>query len=269
MNDQNYHNMKHLISASGLKQAYKSMAHYKHYLTESQSETPALIFGRALHSALFEPNDFKKSYVVAPEGIDRRTKEGKAWYATNSDVTVLTHDNMIDINKMIESVESHPLYNDMFFNNLIVETPIIWSNEFRMKADGMLAPCDQYPNGLIIDLKSTINASNREFINQSIKLGYHIQAAHYATGFMQHFETTHPPEFVFIAVEKSAPYLCQYFQIDDELLNIGFEIVDDLIVKIRHAQETGIWSGYSDAMQTMTAPNWLLKDDDIMEIEYV
>ena len=42
--------------------------------------SPALMFGAALHKAVLEPDGFGDEYIVAPK-FDRRTKDGKAAYA--------------------------------------------------------------------------------------------------------------------------------------------------------------------------------------------
>ena len=80
------------ISSSQAKRALTSMQLFKDHqdgLIERE-ETDAMRFGTAEHAAVLEPELFKSQYIVKPEGIDMRTKEGKAWRAECGDRPVIT-----------------------------------------------------------------------------------------------------------------------------------------------------------------------------------
>ena len=54
--------------------------YYKRYITrEITPEEPGAAFrlGSAVHCSVLEPGEMPARYAIKPEGIDRRTKEGK------------------------------------------------------------------------------------------------------------------------------------------------------------------------------------------------
>ena len=76
----------HAVSKSHLDQVARSPLHYwARYVDPNRVEpepTPAMTIGTALHSHVLELDTWDQRYVVMPEGIDRRTKAGKAeWEA--------------------------------------------------------------------------------------------------------------------------------------------------------------------------------------------
>ena len=68
------------ISSTDLKHVAKSPAHFRYWKDHQQEDTPALLFGRAVHKYALEKDDFFSEFAVAPN-IDRRTKAGKEEYA--------------------------------------------------------------------------------------------------------------------------------------------------------------------------------------------
>ena len=73
------------ISASMLKTAQKSMKHFwSEYIDPNRKpkeQTKAMEFGSWLHDHILGTKEY--DFLVVPEGIDRRTKEGKAFFSGN------------------------------------------------------------------------------------------------------------------------------------------------------------------------------------------
>ena len=69
------------LSSSDLKLLARSPLHYKTAKAFHPEETNAMRLGTAVHCAILEPDRIDVEYVLAPEGIDRRTKAGKAQWA--------------------------------------------------------------------------------------------------------------------------------------------------------------------------------------------
>jgi hypothetical protein len=91
MENADYH--RHLaISKSGLDVVAKSPLHYwARFLDPNRvvpEPTPAMAIGSAVHTHVLELDQWDARYVTAPEGIDRRTKAGKAeWEAFTTAAT--------------------------------------------------------------------------------------------------------------------------------------------------------------------------------------
>ena len=86
------------VRRSALWEIRKSPAHYKWAVENPSEDTPALKMGRAIHMAVLQPEEFPDTYAVMPDGIDRRTKEGKAawaaWCEENDGKEVLTKEEL-------------------------------------------------------------------------------------------------------------------------------------------------------------------------------
>ena len=68
------------VSSTDLKRIAKSPAHFRYWKDNPQEDTPALLFGRAVHKYALEKDDFFSEFAVAPN-VDRRTKAGKEEFA--------------------------------------------------------------------------------------------------------------------------------------------------------------------------------------------
>lgn len=283
MDNKTYHDMTHLISASMLKTANKSMKHYwQEYVNperEPKKPTRNMEIGTVFHTLLLEPENHKNVFTIVPEGIDKRTKDGKALFAEieASGLIALKNDEFNDTVKMVESALNHPLASVFLDGSLphTIESVHTWQADgigFKMKTDYEIQPCARFPNGAIIDAKKAADAGEHGFIKSAFSYGYHIQAAHYALGFMDKYGTHDLPEVIFLAVESDAPYVCQWFQADDQFIEYGMSERERLIELITEARTTGTYKGYSDELTPLSLPGWVsrtLENEEIEGIEYV
>lgn len=108
---------------------------------------------------------------------------------------------------------------------------------------------------IIMDYKTTGDASPETFIRQMVSLGYHIQAEFYRRGVRA--LGAEPKAFVFIAQETEPPYECALYACDPLLQEIGQFAVDRAIDEWRKALQTNEWRGYGSRVHWATAPAWL------------
>lgn len=255
-----YHGDTQHNTSSMLKMlANKTPAHlYARYLDpqrEPFQPTPAMQFGTAVHTACLEPWKFDDQYTVMPEGLDRRTKEGKALYAEieASGKAVLSFDAMDKLRKIQASVLANPWFQRVMALDPIIEGTII-VGDCKIRPDVMLPPCDAFPNGLIIDLKSTSDANPAVFGRQVHNLGYLIQAAYYSDVYAAHYGVM--PEFVLLSVETSVPFLTAPYSLDAEQIFMGQQQYKPLLETLRQCRATGTWPGYAQTPQPLELPNW-------------
>ena len=250
------------VSASDLKLMMKSMATYK-YAKEhpEETDTPAFLFGRAYHKLMLEPDDFEKEFIVSPK-FDRRTKEGKAAYekflqdAEGKDV--------IDEETYQKLLEMQiALYKTPFVKFLIKgehEKSFFWVDEetkmaCKCRPDSFGEVKGEY---VCVDLKTTKDAETDKFMRDAVKFGYDIQAYHYCQGLKNAYG--HDFKFLFIAQEKTAPYLVNVLEADEYFMRSGKELRTELLKKFEKALKTDIWEGYIDeasGINTLSVPAWL------------
>jgi hypothetical protein len=116
MTNGQYHGSKG-VSKSHLDAINRGDRYYWHrYLNpdrEPEEQSPALIMGSAIHSAVLEPDLFPSEYVMAPTDINRRTNVGKEAYAAfekaNAGKTVLDPDDYSTCIAVRDAVHNHPV----------------------------------------------------------------------------------------------------------------------------------------------------------------
>jgi exodeoxyribonuclease VIII len=253
------------VSKSHLDLVAKSPLHYwARYIDPNrvpQEPTAAMAIGSAVHTHVLELDQWDAQYVVAPENIDRRTKAGKAeWEVVTtaaSGRTMLSRADAELIMRMGHSVYSHPAAA-MLLKQLPgkAETTWMWNDA----ATGLQCKCRPDwltdDGSLIIDLKTTEDASPAGFRKSIAAYRYHVQAAHYLTG-VERATGRRPEQFIFICVEKKAPFCTAVYAADAQMVEIGSEIAARDLDVLATCKQAGAWPGYSDQIEPISLPNWM------------
>ena len=248
------------VSSSELKQMVKSPAHYRYWKDNpDDTDTPALLFGRACHKYVLETYDFYKEFAVAPN-VDRRTKEGKeAWNKflyDNWGKDVITEEQFEIIDAMRNAMLATPFVSKLI--NGEHEVSLFWTDEDT----GIKCKCrpDSLNDKLkiVIDYKTCDNAETQHFMRKAIDLGYDLQASYYLDGVKA--TTGLDCIFVFIAQEKKPPYAVNILQADDVFIRSGRQLYKDMLATYKECTETGNWWGYLGAenqINSLGVPKWL------------
>lgn len=257
------------LSQSKLKDLNQSPKHFwiKHIADNCapKIETDAMRFGRAVHMCLFEHQLFINNYIVKPD-IDKRTKDGKLLFSEFIENSVgkiiISVEEMAAIKSIRDSVLSKKTAR-ILLNNGLAEHELYWvdtETEINCKAklDYFIEPCSQFPNGLIIDLKTTVNAEPNDFAKSIYNFGYYHQVAFYCNAVKTIYKTPDYPTFIFIAAEKIPPFECSFLASDETMLNIGLKENHRLLNLYKHCMQTGKWYGYEDKVQIIGLPTWAI-----------
>lgn len=253
------------VSKSHLDQVARSPLHYwARYLDPNRVElepTPAMLIGSALHTHVLELDKWDARYVTMPEGIDRRTKQGKAeWEAfsvASSGRIVLSKADAELVMKMGQAIYSHPAAA-MLLQGLPgkAETTWMWTDH----ATGLQCKCRPDwltdDGSLIIDLKTTEDASPLGFRKSVANWRYHVQAAWYLDG-LERANGTRPDQFIFVVVEKKPPHAVAVYAADAEMIAIGAETAARDLDVLATCKAAGAWPGYSDQIETISLPAWM------------
>ena len=179
---------------------------------ELRKETLPMIFGRAYHVAMLEPNEFNDKVLVF-NSATRTTKGYKEFKADNSNApTIILQKEYDKIMYMQDVLFSHNEVNDLLQKEGEREIANAWKDD---DSDVFCKGKADYRNGkTLIDLKTTGDGSFYGFSNSCKKYGYDRQAAFYMDGF-------NCDEFVFITQEKERPYNVSIFYAGDEFIERG------------------------------------------------
>jgi exodeoxyribonuclease VIII len=251
------------ISKSHLDQVAKSPLHYfARYLDPNRvapEPTAAMAIGSAVHTHVLELDQWDARYVSAPDGIDRRTKAGKAeWEAFTTAATgrtVLPKADADLVMRMGHAVFAHPAAAMLLALPGKAETTHMWTDE----ATGLQCKCrpDWLTDDgrLLVDLKTTEDAG-RGFAKSIAQWRYHVQAAWYLDG-VEQSTGTRPEQFLFLCVEKKAPYAVAVYAADAEMIDAGAQTAARDLDVLATCKAANAWPGYSDQIEPISLPAWM------------
>lgn len=262
LSNEAYHNGPG-VSKSVLDLVRRSPAHAKFAMDARKNQandnsTAVQKFGSAFHAAVLEPAEYEAHWIAAPD-IDRRTKAGRdAWaefQETNAGKLIISASDMAQIEDMRSSVYAHPAAMALLDGDGLNEVSFYWIDQDT----GELCRCraDRWRRDLnvIIDLKTTVNASPEHFARSIVDYRYYVQSAMYLDGVEA---ATGIPQtgFVFIAIEKSPPYSVGVYAINPTDVDIGRQHYKaDLEVYAKCRAENN-WPAYGNRIVSIELPGW-------------
>lgn len=232
MNDADYRKEQGL-SATMLKTLQKSPFHLRHQLDNPTEPTDEMVFGTAVHTKLLEPHRFAEMFVQSPK-FDRRTTAGKEaaakFEAENAGKHRLDPDEILMLDTMTSNVEE--AYGPILSASQKEVSVFAKDPDFDIVLKGRM---DLYceANKTIYDIKTCQDCSYNAFVRDVFKGSYALQAYHYL--FISRLAGLEVEKFVFIAVEKKAPFECNAYAVE----------FDPLFVHVwaeRHKELRKVWA---------------------------
>ena len=248
------------VRRSTLFHMAKSPAHYKWASENPTKDTPALLFGRAFHAAVLQPEEFTNGFAIMP-AVDRRTKAGRELYdkivAESAGKEMLSQDDYDRIIAMREAIKQSPAASMLIGGDR--ETCYQWTD-----ADtGIMCKCRTDAEATldkryIVDIKTCTDASTKTFNRDAIKYGYDLQVGLYCEGVRA--VTGEECGFIFIAIEKTPPYAINILQADEQMMMRGKDLFREYIGLVAECEKTGNWYAYNRTdgdLNTMALPGYI------------
>jgi exodeoxyribonuclease VIII len=276
-----YHADKSRIGKSGLDLIHKSPAHYyAKYLDpnrEREKQTPALLMGSAVHMAVFEPQDFMKKFVVindtaiiaeiggkAPKQTNRYKEWLQDFARENAGKTILSSEDFEKCLKIKEAVYNHPTAA-LLLEGGVAEQRVDWLwqgedknfNPIQVKCKSKMDW--QSHNGFIVDLKTTEDASPAGFGKSIFNYRYDVQGAFYTDAYRQ-ATGNEPRGFIFIAVEKSAPYAVALYYLTPEQIARGRREYEADLRTYHECLISGEFPAYGIDIKPAQLPAWAYRN---------
>lgn len=263
MPDREYHAIKDRCSASALKPLRKSPAHMQAVINNNE-ESESMALGSLFHCMTLEPEELSTRYVKT-EKFDRRTTAGKIaaekFAAENKGKIIVDPDDWGKADIMADSARRHKKAGKLLDAAAFVEGVVLFD------IDGI--PCkaklDCFAHGFVIDLKSTKDASPESFQRDFVKYGYHIQGAFYRRAAKA--AGLDCRGFAIIATENSAPFCSAVYELSENALMLGDQIINRLLPVWQECQKTNEYPGYPEVITTLDLPAWELKNLDNKPVE--
>ncbi len=247
-------------SASGLKKAQLSMAHYQNYKKRKQKKANAAQnLGTAVHMAVLEPHLFKIGVgITVVENL--RTKAGKfeKEEAEKAGRLVLNMNQFFKAEKMSQAVMQHPLARNLFSKgtaevSCFAEDP----------TTGLLMKCRPdylHDDGVIVDLKTFgEDLEDWSLQWQIYRMKYHWQAAWYSDVVSEVFKKQ-ITEFNHVFVETPDDVNNDYvgvrvIALNDASLDKARDEYGPVLQNIAQAEELDSWPGYSAEAADLSLPD--------------
>ncbi|WP_456390276.1 PD-(D/E)XK nuclease-like domain-containing protein [Hydrogenimonas sp.] len=112
--------------------------------------------------------------------------------------------------------------------------------------------------GIVIDLKTTADGSDRGFAKSLYDYRYHRQAAWYLDTLLKAGKLV--SRFIFVTVESKAPYMVRVREIDPVSIEAGRADYESLLKTYKEFLE----SGKADVIRPITLPAWAMEKETIL-----
>ena len=251
-----YHSIRG-ISSSDLKAIHlQTPAHWKYGKDNPPKPKDSWNLGTAVHAIVLEPETVTDAIAVAPS-INRRTNAGKAewdeFQHLSAGKTIVTREQWTTAQAMAERVLDDPQAKEALTGGKAEQSVFSDYHGFPIKARP-----DYWTGSLMVDLKTTRDASPHGFQKQAAQLAYHIQAAHYLRVCAEHGPAD---AFLFIAVESTPPFEVACYLADEQMLQIGSDDAWKALQILTRCRKDNEYQGYSPGVELLSLPGWMIANN--------
>lgn len=254
--DHIYHSWK-LCSGTYLNLFHEKTPRHARAAMDGRAKEPsaAMRFGSMIHTAILEPEKFQAKYVES-EYEKFQSNAAKAYRASlrEQGIEPVNKEYMDAASDIALSVLTHDDAGKMLKHRTDTELSVIWTDKatgLRIKA--RIDVLIQRGGGLLVDLKTTANASLRPFQGTIQTLGYYRKMALYREGLFAH--GIEVAGAAIIAVEGDEPYVPAVYTLSERSLIRGEDEVRELKKLFAGCQAAGKWPGYPT--KEIDLPDWV------------
>lgn len=223
---------------------------------------PALEIGSATHLAVLEPERASKLIIQGPK--DRR---GKKWTEAKDGLTegqiLLTEKDYNDVARMRDTI-----WSNTFFASILTSPDAKYERAafFKHRGEDCKAKIDCDQPDVIIDLKTSADASPRGFAQSVSKFGYHQQAASYRHGWNQ-ASGAGIKTFLFLVIEKTPPFAAAVYELDAATMAEGWASYNAAIDLELQCREGKHYHAYPEERMLLSMPPYSFRHTNQREIE--
>lgn len=251
------------VGSSRLRRILRSAAHLKK--APAKPSTPDQEQGTLIHTAVLEPEHFENRVVVCS------TRRGtKAWKEAEETAVekgaVVAKPDMVETALAVrDAVHAKPEINR------IITAPgaMIEHSAFAVEpnTDVLCKVRPDLVSAVMIDVKSTRDASWAGFSKSIGQYRYHFQAAMYLD-IWRHAATKEvcPDVFMFLALEKEPPYESALYELDTPSYIEGEIQYRSALEQYALCLEQDAWPGYPDGVTKLSLPAWAFEQTRPTEV---
>lgn len=269
---EDYHGDCEYLSATNLKWARKSLAHFKFEMTnkvngEETEDKSHFSFGNAFELALCDPKGLFVEKVVIREDdmwcAEARNKQPDIKVIRNSktyqDLKVAFeaqingryvindegNESYACIEQMVESCKRDKIINALLANTEYQVSCFWQDTESGIYLKTRPDICKRR-NNVIVNVKTIEDGSPQSFSKELAKYAYPLQACIemrgvLATGLMETVD-----KYFWLVVEKVAPFNATIYEFDEKDWGYNHDELDYILHKLKKAKEQNLYPGYSE-----------------------
>ena len=250
----------HSFSSSNIKDFIRSPAHCRWNKDNPKPATAAMQFGTIFHAVALEP----QTVAVIPE-INLFRKDGRhdrigeqreldAFMAKNQGKVFAKSNEFAQASAMVEVIKAHRIAGPLLAAPGEVELSGFFEEPVhnipgKIRCDKIM-PDDR----IIMDLKSTTDASEEEFAKTIYNYGYDISGAWYNLG--AHCIDKVSYDFLLVASEKDPPHACNVFRLTEKHFEIAYAKIDAILDHLKKCIDTNVWPAYPQRLISPEIPGW-------------
>ena len=269
MTDIDYHSSAR-IGRSGLKLVSITPRHYySEYLDpnrEWKEPSKALRLGTALHTAVLEPELYRSKIIIEPTSWPTKKECGVSqedqkfnFNRKNRDKTIISVDDSNSIHGMYNAIFEHPLASRLLGSKGFAERAILFDHPETGSPSKIKPDWYNEDENIIIDIKSTDDASPEGFAKSCVNYWYHVQAPWYLDGFY-YANGIMPRAFIFIVVEKERLFNVAVYYAPPDMIELGRSIYLKHLRTYEKCRQANYWPGYSENLEPINLPTWAFRN---------
>jgi exodeoxyribonuclease VIII len=262
LSNEHYHASKGLSNSSMqylLPPHCPKMFWYQHLSGKViRKSTAAFDLGTAVHTLVFEPQEFAKRFYCVQEVPKKNTTIGKAAFKsmekTAAGRAILDKVDQDTAYWMAGNVTSHSMWKSVKGDaSGCIEDSLAWTDP----DSGILLRSrpDFYTDDIIIDLKTTKDSSPYAFQKAVSDYAYHRQGALSIDGLTTLKDKPYRNVVLFV-VDKNPPHFVRCYVMTDNAIEQGRYEYKYAAAQYRKCSDTGLWESYPEIIEDLDLPQW-------------
>ena len=249
-----YHGRKTHLSSTNVRTHKKNKKQFKYSLThELVKQTKAMADGTAVHAFFLERDKFKTDFIIKPADMRLNTKAGKEWAQEHKSKIIIDSElgnNLYEMEKSFMDSPARLIYDKQGQSEL----SYFWDDLGLVK--GKCRP-DWISNdgNIVVDIKTTTDASPYGFQKSIANWGYHLQLGWYLRGLQK--LGLPAKEFIFIAIEKTPPFSVGVYRANKDMITYANDEINNLVYDIDESLKSDDFPDYTPEIMDLGLPNWM------------
>ena len=255
------------IHFSTLRFMGQSPLHYRYAQDNPPAETQAMLLGRAVHEAVFEPRRLELDFATWSGDRRGAAYQQFADEAAAQGRSILKEGEFNTVLAIRDSVQSTPEIAALLEKGY-PETSFFWVNlstglACKARLDWIAG------EGAILDLKTATSIDPRILSAHAWTMKWFHQLASYREAYAICSGSGTILRCGIIAVEKEPPHACRLFWLDPESVSKAWGEYQGWLSHVKGCQVADVWPGPGPVESELSAPAWATADNEAVDFDGV